>query len=181
RGVIAYRRTRTPEQVQADIRAGLAECLRSGTTLLGDIAAEGASWDAVAGEKIRAVVFKEWIGFSEGDRRVKEDIGWWNARGVSTLNCRAGWSPHAPYSVASWAMLLVGSQALTTVHWAESPAEMEFIEKHSGPFVAFLKELGLWAGAESELIPSHKQIHAQLGRRSTHLLLAHANYQPVDA
>jgi cytosine/adenosine deaminase-related metal-dependent hydrolase len=38
RGVIAYRRTRTPEQVQADIRAGLAECLRFGTTLVVDIA-----------------------------------------------------------------------------------------------------------------------------------------------
>ena len=30
RGVIAYRRPRTPEQVQADIRTGLAECLRMG-------------------------------------------------------------------------------------------------------------------------------------------------------
>ncbi len=49
RGVIAYRRTRTPEQVQGDIRAGLAECLRFGTTLIGDIAAEGASWNAVSG------------------------------------------------------------------------------------------------------------------------------------
>src|ERR671928_127138 len=47
RGVIAYRRQRTPEQVQADVRAGLAECLRSGTTLLGDIAAGGATWDAL--------------------------------------------------------------------------------------------------------------------------------------
>src|SRR6478752_6099679 len=37
RGVIAYRRTRTPEQVEGDIRAGLAECLRFGTTLVGDI------------------------------------------------------------------------------------------------------------------------------------------------
>src|SRR5215213_5133750 len=37
RGVIAYRRNRTPEQVQADTRAGLAECLRYGTTLIGDI------------------------------------------------------------------------------------------------------------------------------------------------
>ena len=45
RKVIAYRRSRTPEQVQGDISAGLAECLRFGTTLIGDIAAGGASWD----------------------------------------------------------------------------------------------------------------------------------------
>ena len=29
RGVIAYRRSRSPDEVQADIRAGLAECLRT--------------------------------------------------------------------------------------------------------------------------------------------------------
>src|SRR5436190_3894781 len=53
RGVIAYRRSRTPEQTQADIRAGLAECLRSGTTLVGDIAAGGQSWDALAAAPLR--------------------------------------------------------------------------------------------------------------------------------
>src|SRR5438445_9361312 len=48
RGVIAFRRSRTAEQTQADIRTGLAECLRFGTTLIGDIAAEGASYPAVS-------------------------------------------------------------------------------------------------------------------------------------
>ncbi len=42
RQVIAFRRARTPEQVQADIWAGkLAEALRFGTTTLGDISAGG--------------------------------------------------------------------------------------------------------------------------------------------
>src|SRR5438067_686531 len=69
RGVIAYRRTRTPDQAQVDIRIGLAECLRSGTTLIGDIAAEGASWDAVARAKVRAVVFREFIGMTSNRAR----------------------------------------------------------------------------------------------------------------
>ena len=43
--VIAHRRHRTPEQVQADVRTGLAESLRFGTTLLGDISGDGGSWD----------------------------------------------------------------------------------------------------------------------------------------
>jgi cytosine/adenosine deaminase-related metal-dependent hydrolase len=51
RGVIAYRRSRTPEQVQADIREGLAECLRFGTTLVGDITSGGASYTAVAPQR----------------------------------------------------------------------------------------------------------------------------------
>src|SRR5829696_5564742 len=55
RGVIAYRRARTPEQTQADIREGLAECLRFGTTLIGDIAVEGASWELLAASRLRTV------------------------------------------------------------------------------------------------------------------------------
>src|SRR3954453_7247347 len=35
-------RIRTPEQVQADIRAGLAESICAGVILLGDISSEGA-------------------------------------------------------------------------------------------------------------------------------------------
>ena len=46
RQVIAHRRRRTPEQVRDDIRAGLAECVRFGTTLIGDISGDGGSWDA---------------------------------------------------------------------------------------------------------------------------------------
>src|SRR5712692_5112142 len=37
RSVIVHRRSRTLEDVRTDIREGLAECLRFGTTLLGDI------------------------------------------------------------------------------------------------------------------------------------------------
>jgi len=59
KGVIAYRRSRSEEQTSADIDAGLAECMRHGTTLIGDIASEGKSWDALSRAKTRAVVFWE--------------------------------------------------------------------------------------------------------------------------
>src|SRR5205085_2625282 len=62
RGVIAYRRSRTPEQVRDDIRDGLAESLRFGTALLGDVTAGGASWDAVHAAPVRATLLWELIG-----------------------------------------------------------------------------------------------------------------------
>ena len=48
RKVIFHRRNRTPEQVLDDVHEGLVECLRFGTTLLGDISSDGGSWDALA-------------------------------------------------------------------------------------------------------------------------------------
>src|SRR5689334_11802571 len=47
RQVIAHRRGRTPDQTRQDVRAGLSECLRCGTTLLGDISGDGSSWEAL--------------------------------------------------------------------------------------------------------------------------------------
>src|SRR5437868_8381903 len=78
RRVIAFRRQRTPEQVQADVRSGIAECVRNGTTLVGDIAAEGATWDLLTAAPLRAVVFRELIGLSEEREAVAwEGFQWW--------------------------------------------------------------------------------------------------------
>ncbi len=181
RGVIAYRRSRTPEQVQADIRAGLAECMRFGTTLVGDIAAEGASWDAIVEAKIRGVVFKEWLGFSSsrlGD--VKVDGTKWAQRYLEL--CRPGVSPHAPYSVSTAAVHTLGLLRVPlAIHWAESPAELDLIRAHAGPFKDFLQDLGLWETAEKELIPSHSSMTSWLGLKGNQVLFVHANYPFEDA
>ena len=47
RQVIAYRRQRTPQQVATDVQVGIEESLRFGTTLVGDIAADGGTLDAL--------------------------------------------------------------------------------------------------------------------------------------
>src|SRR5947209_6787530 len=98
--VIAFRRTRTPEQIQTDIAAGLAECLAYGTTLVGDISAGGASWDLLAQAPCRSVVFHELLGLS----RKRAEQSWhaaqaWLAQHPATDTCTPGLSPHAPYSV----------------------------------------------------------------------------------
>jgi cytosine/adenosine deaminase-related metal-dependent hydrolase len=150
RRVIAFRRTRTPEQVQSDIRDGLAECLRSGTTLIGDIAAEGASWDALAGAPTRAVVFRELIGLSEERATAAIDAAkQWYAEQRETPSLRAGMSPHAPYSVrrnlfGDAGKVVQERKRPLAVHLAESRAEVELIQSRRGPFKTFLKELGVW-------------------------------------
>ena len=150
RGVIAYRRGRTPEQVQADIRAGLADCLRTGTTLLGDIASEGASWDAVAAAPVRAVVFRELIGLSEERAAAAaEEGGRWYAGRRETSQTRAAVSPHAPYSarrrlIAEAGQIVRERKRATAIHLAESRHEIDLLRARRGPFVPFLKGLGVW-------------------------------------
>ncbi|MBP3959996.1 amidohydrolase family protein [Gemmata sp. G18] len=147
RGVIGYRRTRTPEQTQSDIRTGLAECLRHGTTLIGDIASEGASWDALAGAPTRAVVYFELIGLSEQSSvaALERRYAWHRSLPKEHATCRTGRSPHAPYSVSGG--LLTSAHLFhvpAAIHLAEVAAEADLLERREGVFVDFLQQLGVW-------------------------------------
>lgn len=180
RGVIAYRRTRTPEQVQADIRAGLAECLRSGTTLLGDIAAEGTSWEAVCDAKLRAMVFKEFIGLTAD--RARE--GWfellrWEKAHPPTLSTHPAVSPHAPYSVrADFFRSFAWNGWTMAIHLAETPGELQLIREKTGPFEVFLKDLGIWE--PGWIVPSVEWLLWRT-RRAPCVLFAHCNYLDANA
>ena len=181
RGVIAYRRSRTAEQTQADIRAGLSECLHFGTTLIGDIASEGASWDALAEAPTRAVVFRELIGL--GGERARQswfEMVRWQTQQHATPTCRPAVSPHAPYS-ARWALIQAACRSglPVTIHWLESPDERTLIEARSGPFVTFLSDLGIWETAEPITDAAYALAHGSL--HAPQFLLVHANYQSADA
>jgi cytosine/adenosine deaminase-related metal-dependent hydrolase len=151
RQVITHRRSRSSEQVRADIHAGLAECIRTGTTLVGDISGDGSSWSILAASPIRDVVFRELLGLTQdrADAAVALAREWLTSH-PATPTCRPGLSPHAPYSVC--ADLFAGAGRLAwefrcplATHLAESLDELELLRRHRGPFVDFLRELGVWA------------------------------------
>ena len=146
RQVIALRRSRSRQETPADIAAGLAECLRFGTTLIGDIAADGASWALLSQATCRSVVFHEVLGSSQ-DRAEQshEKARTWLTGLPAKDRCVPGLSPHAPYSVRSTQYSVLSTQSLPIVtHLAETQAELELLRSHSGPFVDFLKELNVW-------------------------------------
>jgi cytosine/adenosine deaminase-related metal-dependent hydrolase len=180
RQVIAHRRGRSPEQVRADIDAGIAESLRCGTTLLGDISGDGGSWDALAAAPLRAVVFRELIGLSrERAREAWMGLLRWRIDERQTTTCRAGVSPHAPYSAnASLIRAAAWNGFPLTIHLAETAAELELLENHGGPFVSFLQELGAWY--PDGLAPSINWILWRTAR-SPRVVYAHGNYLPSDA
>jgi cytosine/adenosine deaminase-related metal-dependent hydrolase len=179
RQVIAYRRERTPEQVADDVRAGIAESLRGGTTLIGDIAAEGSSWGAVSAAPMRAIVFREMLGLSpERAKKAWWDMLLWSRHVANTPTCRYGLSPHAPYSVN---MSVIRSAAWNghnvAIHIAESRDELELLDHRRGSFVAFLNDLGVWhpeglATGIGEVI--------RRTRRAPSALYVHCNYLAAD-
>ena len=178
RRVIAFRRTRSPGQVEADIRAGLAESLRHGVTLLGDISAGGASRPVLKDAAIRSVVFWESIGttLERFEAALHSAILGMSAQ-PNTPTCRWGRSPHAPYSVHKCGYGLAAQlPGIAAVHLAESAAEMELLAHRTGPFVPFLQSLGVWEPDglirdPGEFLRTHPE---------QKLLVVHGNYLPGD-
>jgi cytosine/adenosine deaminase-related metal-dependent hydrolase len=150
RQVIAQRREQKPDQIQADIQLGLDESVSFGTTLIGDIAAGGQSWQVLVNSPVRSVIFYELLGLSRARAHQSWAAActWLNARPQSS-QCRPGLSPHAPYSVRT--SLFVAARRLgqmrrlpLAIHFAESAAELELLRERAGAMVPFLTDLGVY-------------------------------------
>jgi cytosine/adenosine deaminase-related metal-dependent hydrolase len=180
RKVIEHRRRQTPEQIEAEIRAGLNESLQSGTTLLADIAAAGQSWAVLKEGPARAIVFYELLGLplpraEEALARARA----WLAQASPTAMCRPGLSPHAPYSVRDWlfgqaAKLASQLRLPLTTHLGETTAEYELLQNRRGPLADFLSELGVWEPDGFVSFP--EEVCFIYHDRSLPRVFAHANY-----
>ena len=182
RAVIAQRREQHPDQVQRDIQLGLDECLASGTTLIGDIAAGGESWMVLANSACRSVVFYELLGLS----KPRAHQAWAAAsawlRSLPVLpNCKPGLSPHAPYSVRASLIRAAckygeNRNLPVAIHVAESLAEMEQLAQRSGPMVGVLQAMGVYD--PSGLINSPDELIERLGRSRRPLLIHGTHLEP---
>ncbi|HEX3147088.1 MAG TPA: amidohydrolase family protein [Gemmataceae bacterium] len=174
RRVIAHRRTQSPTQSADAIRAGLNEAQASGTTLVGDIAAAGASWDTLVDAPIWAVCFRELLGLP-GTRVMPAwvELIQWIGDHPDTATCRAGVSPHAPYSVHRALIEATARLWPVCIHLAETREEEDLLNNHDGPFVPFLRELGVWD--RTGLAPSWDWITWKMSRAPTPMFV-HGNY-----
>ncbi len=148
--VVALRFKLSNEQVETQIAHGIDQLLRSGTTLIADISANGQSWNALADSSLRAIVFHELIGLRR-DRALATSsaaFGWLanvQKSAIDPLHLRPGLSPHAPYSTVGWLYERTVSAAVPlSTHLAELPAELTLLESRSGPLRDFLQRINAW-------------------------------------
>jgi aminodeoxyfutalosine deaminase len=175
RSVIVYRKTRSPEQIDADIQAGIAECLRHGTTTIGDIAAQGKSGRWLERAPVRSIAYFELIGMSaESATAAWDSFIKWTKNSPPRGTCLPGVSPHAPYSASIELLNLATSSGFPlSMHLGESPEELELLNDHTGPFVEFLRELNAWD--PNRLADSFWEVHCAT-RNAVRPLFAHCNF-----
>ncbi len=146
--VINYRGTAEVDRPSA-IQKGMQECIASGVTTIGEIdTLTGDECFPVTESSTRGIRFREIIGLNpEGHAALLDSAQQFLQQ--STGLWKPGLSPHAPYSVhfellEKIVQLAARNCAPVALHWAETAAERELIESHTGHFVEFLKQRGIW-------------------------------------
>jgi cytosine/adenosine deaminase-related metal-dependent hydrolase len=152
--VVRARRDQTdpaaPEILSA-VADGIAEAVRCGTALVGDISNSLVTVEPLVRSELSAVVFYELIRFNALDPgALVEEAG----RRVDLLpakpSVRVDLAAHAPYSVGLGVFTELRkamdqrASARCSVHLAESAEEIEFIREGRGPWRAFLEQVGAW-------------------------------------
>ncbi len=170
------------EEIPAAMARGIGDSIAAGVTTLGDITREpDRTRSLLAASPIRAVSFGEVITI--GNQRTA--LGERCARAINphsaTDRLFIGISPHAPYTVEPDAMRACAAKAAAkklplAIHLAETLEEACFTQDRAGPFVAYLKGLGVWDDAIEVAGMSPIELAAATGLLTPRTVVAHANY-----
>lgn len=172
----------TPERVHRAVRAGVAQSLESGVTMVGDIT-RTPQWtrEVLSASPLRGVSFGEVTAIGIRRQLLSEQLDAALVEDWRSERMKIGISPHAPYTLEPAGMLACAERAhkcnaLVCIHLAETADEERFTRECEGPFADYLRGLGVW----DELIPTSGCRPVELAKRTGLLgrrtMIAHANY-----
>ena len=136
-------------------RAAIAEARASGTGLIGDISNTLVTARLLREAGVPAQIFYELLRFNPPDPEsmTREARAKADAAASRDGMVRVSLAPHAPYSVSPGLFAAIRADLdahpgdVSSVHLGESPEEVEFIRRGTGPWRALLEELRVWTDA----------------------------------
>ncbi len=163
RTVIATRR-QYPDPAAPEILDAAREAIRAaracGTALVGDISNTLVTIPLLREASLAARVFYELIGFNVPDPEARVAAARDQIDRLQGGGVRVSLAPHAPYSVSPPLFAALRADvdshpdAVTSVHLAESPDEVEFVRDATGDIRATLEGLGVWTDEWRSVLPS---------------------------
>lgn len=152
RQVVNWRRSQTAPPAAA-IQQGLAESLRAGTTLLGEIATAGWTGADYQGAAVpRTVIFQESLSLDPNRIAELTEVAQHHLAESNPAigGPTRGLSPHAPYTVHPALfeeLIALANETHDTpcaMHLAESLEELELLAADQGPLRRLLEDFGVW-------------------------------------
>ena len=140
RAVLRERGQSTPEDHRRRAAAALRELVGDGVTAVGEVDSTGESPAVLRAVPVGGRCYQEVVGFDLANKAAASLV---RERMIpGSRQCPGGLSPHAPYSVSpSLFRAVVRAGRPMTVHVAETPEELEFLQRGRGPFRDLLEEL----------------------------------------
>lgn len=172
--MVALKRARQESEFLADIEAGIAELLASGTTTVVNIESFPALIKRVAATPLQVIWCPEVLDVLS--QRTAAVIWQETEALMAGLNC--GVSPHAPYSTSLDLYRLCAGYArrqgcLLTTHLAESVEEEDMFRRGVGPMFEEFRRLGRDMSDCKRVGPA--QLLNEAGVLAPNCLVAHAN------
>jgi len=181
--LLALRRTISSEPAEP-IHDAVREMRAGGTSLVGDVTNTLAAYDVLADSALAGAVFRELLGFNMRDP----------AQAIATTQAqldalppierlRPSIVPHAPYSVSPELFRAIARAAgdkPVSVHLAESPDELRFLQDGTGAWRELLGQLGVWNDAWRPPACGPVEYLEQLGLVTSHLLAVHCAHVEDD-
>ncbi len=138
--LISKRFSADQEYVQACIKKADEEMWKNGIVAVGDISNDESSFDVKADSGIQYHTFIELLALHPERAEMVMNYGTSLEEKLKAKNLRASLSPHAPYSVSSTLLKLMGAYAgknkqVVSMHNQESIAEDDFIRNKKGDFL----------------------------------------------
>ena len=161
-------------------RAAIGDARASGTGVIGDISNTLVTVPLLRDAGAPARVFYELLGFGADDPagRVRQARAAVEGAGAGG-DVRVGLAPHAPYSVSPGLFAAIRAdldahpEDRSAVHLAESPDEVEFVERGTGCWRELLHEVGAWTDAWTPPGGSPVTYLAELGFLDARVLVVH--------
>ena len=161
-------------------RTAIAGARASGTGLVGDISNTLVTARLLHEASMPAQIFYELLRFNASEpesitreARAKADAASHDG------SVRVSLAPHAPYSVSPGLFAAIHADLdahpgqVTSVHLGESPEEIEFIRRGTGPWRVLLEELGVWSESWEAPGTSPVEYLEQLGFLDRRVLAVH--------
>jgi cytosine/adenosine deaminase-related metal-dependent hydrolase len=174
--LMALRRSSATDPAPA-IEDAIAGARAAGTSLVADVANTFDTYVPIARSALRAVVFRELIGFRAADPEgmiaaVEADV----ARLPPASRVRVTLVPHAPYSVSGPLIAALARHAAdrpVSIHLAESRDEEELLRDGTGAWRDVLESVGAWSPAWRPPACGPVEYIERLGLLSPKLLAVH--------
>lgn len=188
--LVSYSRTRTPEDFERAVHAGVEMLRASGTVAVGEICTYGQSVRPLVESGMYGTVFFELL--SPDPARAEELL----RKGQQQIDAarreypqsriRFGLAPHTPFTVSAELLRAAAEWCRAedvplTIHAAESPAESQFLRHAAGPIADLLYPGAGWP-VNPKRAPGCSPIAylEQLGVLAARPLLAHGVQVDVD-